>query len=475
MSQVIKEETKCFVCGNRCEIHQVLSTNTFGPPDLDTRPAEMTRSIIIEFGVGHCPSCDYCAPDISTGPELATKIIKTDEYSDLLKKAEHPDISTNPEICAKIIEIDECLKQSRWLGQPEFARKFLCSAIVLEAAKQYDQAGWDALKSAWAFDDCKNARWAAEFAGFLDNVRYDEIAIKCRKRALKLFHLAQVNGMTFAEGIAAEEAIMCDLYRRTGDFEMVMTVSREGLDKGPVEMVERVLLYQQDLARKKDAGCHTLIICNKEVSRDNRKERKGIMLATHFDENLLASWNPPFAVQPMLKGVRCRAHFEPGAGTWLLLSSTEGSLGMALSHIVDVMTKSGLPKIYKSNDDSEKYKKFEYDGILYSQDLTYEELCHIIKRRTYHDEHKTISFYIFDLINTAIQANRFKVLDKLEAIRVFSEEVRVVPYFIVNSADDMYSHHKKFIAKGYAGTIIRDLEAPYVRERSTRMLKLKSG
>ncbi len=46
MTQFAFETVTCAVCGKTCSITEIISTNLFGAPDLDTRPAEMERSAI---------------------------------------------------------------------------------------------------------------------------------------------------------------------------------------------------------------------------------------------------------------------------------------------------------------------------------------------------------------------------------------------------------------------------------------------
>lgn len=84
MTYVGAIEKKCFICGEMCKVYAIASTNRMGSPDLDTRPPEMERSTI-KYHIQYCPSCHYCAPDITSGPDIAAQIIKSDcNYSAIL-------------------------------------------------------------------------------------------------------------------------------------------------------------------------------------------------------------------------------------------------------------------------------------------------------------------------------------------------------------------------------------------------------
>ena len=58
MTTLDEAKKKCAVCGKISAHFEVTSTNTFGAPDLDTRPPEMMRSTM-DMWVQECPSCGY--------------------------------------------------------------------------------------------------------------------------------------------------------------------------------------------------------------------------------------------------------------------------------------------------------------------------------------------------------------------------------------------------------------------------------
>ena len=213
MTTLFTRKSQCFVCGNTAEYTVIGSTNTFGSPDLDTRPPEMMRSTM-PFWVQKCPHCGYCAPDISAGSEAARDIVETDVY-----RAQVSD--------------------DRF---PQLANRFLCAALVFEVSGKLAEAGWAAVRAAWACDD----------AGTDDGARL------YREKALASLADVRERGQVFARDAASEDAVLADLYRRTGQFERVEVLCRERLAQQPGELLGMVLRFQLDLASRDDVACYTV-------------------------------------------------------------------------------------------------------------------------------------------------------------------------------------------------------------------------
>ena len=57
----------CKNCGSPVFARQVMSTNEFGSPDLDLRPAPMRRTLVYHL-IQHCPECGYTGNDIRKEP-----------------------------------------------------------------------------------------------------------------------------------------------------------------------------------------------------------------------------------------------------------------------------------------------------------------------------------------------------------------------------------------------------------------------
>ena len=206
-------EKECAICGTTSTQNEMGSTNSMGLPDLDTRPPEMMRSTM-NLWIETCPSCGYCAPDITEKMGAAAEIVHRDAYKQQLSSTKFP----------------------------KLANAFLCSSLIQEDDQEYVGAGWAAIHAAWACDDAGT----------------DAAAVKCRKRAVTLLQKAKTSGQKLQEQAGAEEAILSDLLRRSGQFELADKTCDEGLKKEPEEIVSQVLRFQKALIGKSDVTCHTI-------------------------------------------------------------------------------------------------------------------------------------------------------------------------------------------------------------------------
>ncbi len=103
MTTISQALVTCALCGEQTSVTQLDSTSSFGPPDLDLRPAEPARSSIFAW-VQRCSSCGYCAPSIGEATPYTREVVESIAYRALLGHA----------------------------ALPELARSFLCSSLVFE-------------------------------------------------------------------------------------------------------------------------------------------------------------------------------------------------------------------------------------------------------------------------------------------------------------------------------------------------------
>ncbi len=215
MFKIMAIETECSLCGQASLQKAITSPDRTGLPDLDTRPPESLRSSL-PYWVQRCPNCGYCAPDIDREYPLAIIVVHQPMYQALLRKR----------------------------SLPRLARSFLAWAMIQRANDEDLSAGWSALHAAWACDDA--GKPAA--------------AVQCRQQALESFEHARHKGKNLPgfEDPGAEEILLADLYRRTGQFERAVTVSRQGLGKQPSIVIARTLEHEIILATGKDDARHSL-------------------------------------------------------------------------------------------------------------------------------------------------------------------------------------------------------------------------
>ena len=213
MTTAVEKEVKCAVCGHVSKQWVMMSTSAFGSPGLDTRPPA-PHGYNLEFWIHRCPSCGYCSPRISEKVKGSPEIVRTDPYRKQLD---------NPEF-------------------PKLANSFLCHSMLEEIVDNYVDAGIAYQYAAWACDDKKN----------------DTSARICREKAAILLQKAMESGQGFADDAGAEEAIMVDILRRSGQFGLALSMCEQGLRKDPEEIICSVLSFQKKLIERSDVSCHTL-------------------------------------------------------------------------------------------------------------------------------------------------------------------------------------------------------------------------
>jgi len=188
--------------------------------------------------------------------------------------------------------------------------------------------------------------------------------------------------------------------------------------------------------------------------------RAGIQLAYPFEEKRLLKWDPPYLVQPKLDGVRCRALcFNTDNSSDYSLLSSEENLIFGMKHIEEAL--DALP-----------FRK-ELDGELYSHGLSFEEIFSRTSREVnYHPEAQRIGYYIFDLCDeTMPQLRRLTWLK--DQMDYFRPPLWLVPTTVCTTLDEIMETLHLYTENGYEGIIVRHHSAPYLRRRSTWMMKFK--
>jgi hypothetical protein len=204
---------KCALCGEESSHGSLFTTNAFGSCDLDLRPPEMERSTIWMW-VQMCPSCGYCASDISEPIKKASEVVNSDSYKQQLNNSEFP----------------------------KLANSFLCFSSIQEASGKYANAGWSCVHAAWACDDAQ-----AEVG-----------SKKCREKAVLLFQKAKQARQKFGKDQDAEHLLFVDLLRRSGQLDLALKTCEEGLSKNLKDEILNILRFQEQLINKSDIACHTV-------------------------------------------------------------------------------------------------------------------------------------------------------------------------------------------------------------------------
>ena len=204
---------RCAVCGTETEYTEIGSTNSFGSPDLDTRPPEMTRSTIFAW-VQRCPKCGFCAADVSKATPRAAALVCGPAYTCQLADSIYP----------------------------ELANSFLCKALIEEDSQDYATAVWSLIHAAWACDDAQR----------------DDPAKTCRSKAANMIKKVLLGGQQLTDQPGAQTAIQVDLLRRAGRLDDARQLV---LSQGPAiseDIILKILAYQDNLIDSGDQSCHTI-------------------------------------------------------------------------------------------------------------------------------------------------------------------------------------------------------------------------
>ncbi len=189
-------------------------------------------------------------------------------------------------------------------------------------------------------------------------------------------------------------------------------------------------------------------------------KRTGIQLCYPFEEKRLLTWQPPFIVQPKLDGERCRALNDEE--NCLLLSSEE-----------NVIVSVPLIQREFENFCARLNGPLELDGELYRHGMSFENIHSIVGRTVnLNPEHGRMQYHVFDLVDETLnQAQRLKKLQSLPLQN--NRFIKVVPTRIAWTLDEVRKSYDEIIELGYEGIIVRNFEAPYIRRRSTFVMKFK--
>jgi hypothetical protein len=208
-------KVNCCVCDTESIHISVGSTNAFGYPDLDSRPSEMERSTIY-YLIQRCPSCGYCASDLSACLDNSEALVKSKIYQDILD---------TPSI-------------------PKGAASYLASSYIYEQLREYSESAWMAINASWICDDENDAHAAK----------------KCRERAIEMIEIGQAMLLFqhLSEQTGASEAITIDLMRRVSRFQDARNLAEQTKEKEIDDVILKIINYEETLIDNQDIDSHTI-------------------------------------------------------------------------------------------------------------------------------------------------------------------------------------------------------------------------
>lgn len=112
------------------------------------------------------------------------------------------------------------------------------------------------------------------------------------------------------------------------------------------------------------------------------------------------------------------------------------------------------------------------DGELYA-DESFQRNMELIKKYR-PGESEEVKYHVYDLVDTELSfGQRYEKLKEL-IHNHRPQNIVLVPTFEINSKEELLEYHKKFLAEGYEGTMVRwGSEGYHIDKRSSNLLKYK--
>jgi ATP-dependent DNA ligase len=169
----------------------------------------------------------------------------------------------------------------------------------------------------------------------------------------------------------------------------------------------------------------------------------------------------PCFLQPKLDGLRCVVYLNHNGE--IVYQSRTGGYFNVLQHLDE-----SIQQIFAKNPG------LVLDGELYTQEIPFEELAGIIKRKT-PDKSKIqyVQYHVYDVIVPATPFHKRLSISQT-AIPTDDSLIKLVPTFVANSQEEFKEKFGEFVAQGYEGIMLRNTEGLYQENyRSNDLMKYK--
>ena len=171
----------------------------------------------------------------------------------------------------------------------------------------------------------------------------------------------------------------------------------------------------------------------------------------------------PCFVQPKLDGLRCVVYLVNGLPVY---QSRTGGIFTVLHHL-----DSSVVEILSRNH------TLVLDGELYTQQIPFEELAGIIKKKTLTETDKQkilhIQYHVYDLVIPKLPF-RERLLQMQQTISSTNLFVVPVSTYLANSVADFKEKFGEYVAQGFEGIMLRNTEGLYQENyRSNDLMKYK--
>ncbi|MBZ0184455.1 MAG: DUF2225 domain-containing protein [Melioribacteraceae bacterium] len=224
MTTFLPQLVNCIICNTQNEVYLLTSTNSFGSPDLDYRPAGMARYTLI-YQIQTCSSCGFSAPIIS------------EDFLDMLSE-EREEQKLQLKLVKELINTKEYKSIINNRKYSDLFNSFYAASLIQEKIGNITTAFHLALKAAWSADD-RNNKKAAKYA---------------RSRALELLEQLTEDDIDKVTKVL----INIDLLRRNEEFTEVNNLINLARNIIEDEEALKIINYQRDLELKKDSSVRSI-------------------------------------------------------------------------------------------------------------------------------------------------------------------------------------------------------------------------
>lgn len=205
------EPANCPICGETYFPERLMSTHAFGSPDLDLRPPP-DEGRLLSYMVECCEHCGYaCRSFDDVVPEGAVAAMATETWEAIGSRTGYPPLALT-------------FKRAEW---------------IYRYSQEPVEAIWMALRAIWVCDDTASA-----------------LKSLLRLEAAALLEELNAAGGTFVSQDGGNEALLADLYRRSGQWETASNWADRGLSKASHPVVQAILRFQKDLIASHDTEVH---------------------------------------------------------------------------------------------------------------------------------------------------------------------------------------------------------------------------
>lgn len=160
----------------------------------------------------------------------------------------------------------------------------------------------------------------------------------------------------------------------------------------------------------------------------------------------------PCFVQPKLDGLRCIVYLD--ATSQIKFQSRTGSAFVGLDHLAKSLTP-----IFA------RFPHLVFDGELYTDQMPFEELAGLIKKKTRSDldipRVQQIEYHVYDLVESETPFDeRITKLHRLLSVDS-ADSVRLVPTITVSNVQDFKTRFTEYVEQGYEGIMLRNIRGKY--------------